>query len=88
MRVSFIFQSPQCNISIFIACVELKIRFVGLNLSTLCYVQVYQKIEEKRVKMTQSIGSYCNIRQTAVSTRYTDGVAVALDLFENERESK
>lgn len=48
---------------------------------------VYQKIEEKRVKMTQSIGSYCNIRQTAVSTRYTDGVAVALDLFENEREN-
>ena len=39
-----------------------------------------------RIKMSQAVGSFCNINQRADSSNYTEGAAVFLDLRENERE--
>jgi len=47
---------------------------------------VYVRTDINRIKMSQAVGSFCNINQRADSYNYTEGAAVFLDLRENERE--
>ncbi|XP_043232502.1 uncharacterized protein LOC122386877 [Amphibalanus amphitrite] len=47
---------------------------------------VYIRTDINRIKMSQAVGSFCNINQRADSSNYTEGAAVFLDLRENERE--
>ncbi|XP_014295201.2 uncharacterized protein LOC103579022 [Microplitis demolitor] len=47
---------------------------------------VYQRAELNRVLMSQAVGPYCHINQTARSYNWTEGAAVAIDMMEYERE--
>ncbi|KAF2898511.1 hypothetical protein ILUMI_07663 [Ignelater luminosus] len=47
---------------------------------------IYQRADLNRVVMSQALGSFCDLKQDAYSSNYTEGVAVHLELQEYERE--
>jgi len=49
---------------------------------------VYQRADLNRVLMSQAVGPFCQLKQDVTSWNFTEGAAVAIDMFEYERERK
>lgn len=55
------------------------------HLNTPFPLQVYQRVSDTQIRLSQSVGAACGLQQTFFSSNYTESAAVALTLTLSER---